>query len=105
MRENRDFVVPVNILTPLRAPCFLGPHDTLPCVLILVKTIKSLKGHSRISTSLTGCNCNYRTGLLDLNTGLDSHIFGLYTFCGYVCYAFLPSGSLLLTECEDCRKI
>ena len=34
MRENRDFVVPVNILTPLRAPRFLGPHDTLPCVLI-----------------------------------------------------------------------
>ena len=34
MRENRDFVVPVNILTPLRAPHFLGPHDTLLCVLI-----------------------------------------------------------------------
>jgi len=34
MRENRNFVVPVNILTPLRAPRFLGPHDTLPCVLI-----------------------------------------------------------------------
>ena len=34
MRENRDFVVPVNILTPLRAPRFLGPHNTLPCVLI-----------------------------------------------------------------------
>jgi len=34
MRENRDFVVPVNILTPLRAPRFLGPHDTLPCVLM-----------------------------------------------------------------------
>jgi len=36
MRENRDFVVSVNILTPLRAPRFLGLHDTLPCVLILV---------------------------------------------------------------------
>jgi len=34
MRENRDFVVPVNILTPLRTPRFLGPHDTLPCVLL-----------------------------------------------------------------------
>jgi len=38
MRENRDFVVPVNILTPLRAPRFLGLHNTLPlalpCVLI-----------------------------------------------------------------------
>jgi len=34
MRENRNIVVPVNILTPLRAPRFLGPHDTLPCVLI-----------------------------------------------------------------------
>ena len=35
MRENRDFVVPVNILTTLRTPRFLGPHDTLPCVLIM----------------------------------------------------------------------
>ena len=34
MHENHDFVVPVNILTPLRAYRFLGPHDTLPCVLI-----------------------------------------------------------------------
>ena len=34
MRENRDFVVPVNILTPLCVPRFLGPHNTLPCVLI-----------------------------------------------------------------------
>jgi len=34
MRENRDFVVPVNILTTFGTPRFLGPHDTLPCVLI-----------------------------------------------------------------------
>ena len=39
MRENRDFVVPVNILTPLRAPRFLGPHDTLPCVLMHVSIV------------------------------------------------------------------
>ena len=29
MRENRYFVVPVNTHSRLRAPCFLGPHDTL----------------------------------------------------------------------------
>ena len=35
MRENRNFVVPVNILTPVcTRPRLLGPHDTLPCVLI-----------------------------------------------------------------------
>jgi len=35
MRENRNFVVPVDILTPICArPRLLGPHDTLPCVLI-----------------------------------------------------------------------
>ena len=37
MHENRYFVVPVNILTSVSAhPGLLGPHDTLPCVLILV---------------------------------------------------------------------
>ena len=37
MRENRNFVVPVNILTPVCArPGLLGPHDTLPFVLIPV---------------------------------------------------------------------
>ena len=36
MRENRYFVIPVNIThSRLRAPRFLGPHDTLPCVLII----------------------------------------------------------------------
>ena len=34
MCENCDFDVTVNILTPLRVPCVLGLHDTLPCVLI-----------------------------------------------------------------------
>ena len=35
MRENRNFVVPVNILTPVCArPGLLGLHNTLPCVLI-----------------------------------------------------------------------
>ena len=43
MRENRDFVVPVNILTPLRAPRFLGPHDTLPCVLIMIRRGRIVK--------------------------------------------------------------
>ena len=38
MRENHDFVVPVSLR--LRVPCFLGPHDTLPCVLIPTTTIK-----------------------------------------------------------------
>ena len=28
MHENCDFVVPVDILTPLHMPHFLGPHDT-----------------------------------------------------------------------------
>ena len=32
MRENRNLVVPVNILTPFAQAT--GPHDTLPCVLI-----------------------------------------------------------------------
>ena len=40
MHENRDFVVPVNILTPLRTPRFLGPHDTLPCVLMIYNCAK-----------------------------------------------------------------
>ena len=31
--ENRNFVVPVNILTLFVCPIF-GPHDALPCVLI-----------------------------------------------------------------------
>ena len=39
MRENRNFVVPVSILTPLRAPRFLRPHDTLPCVLMTLVSI------------------------------------------------------------------
>jgi len=51
------------------------------CCPILVETIESLKGHGRINTSLTGCYYNHRTGLLDLNTGLDwcTHIFLVYT--------------------------
>ena len=42
MRENHDFVVPVNILTPLRAPSFLGPHGTPPCFLIILHIACSL---------------------------------------------------------------
>ena len=34
MRENRNFVAPVNLLTPFVHALFLGLHDTLPCVLI-----------------------------------------------------------------------
>ena len=41
MRENRDFVVPVNILTTFAHAPFLGPHDTLPCVLIMYGTYTS----------------------------------------------------------------
>ena len=37
MRENRDSVVPVNILTPFARTRFLGSHDTPPCVLIMRK--------------------------------------------------------------------
>jgi len=35
MHENNEFVVPVIYSLRLRASCFLGPHDTLLCVLIL----------------------------------------------------------------------
>jgi len=35
MRENRVLVLPVNILTVWHAG-FTWPHDTLPCVLIMV---------------------------------------------------------------------
>jgi len=45
MRENHDFVVPVNILTPLRTPRFLGPHDTLPCVLIYFHSARWCSTH------------------------------------------------------------
>ena len=34
MRENRNFVVPINILTLFAHAPFLGPHNTLQCVLI-----------------------------------------------------------------------
>ena len=37
MRENRDFFFPVNMLTVLNTPCFLGLHDTLPCVFEAIK--------------------------------------------------------------------
>ena len=36
MRENRDFVVPVNISLRLRAPRFLEPHDTLPFEMLII---------------------------------------------------------------------
>ena len=41
MRENWDFVLPVNILTPFASPPphFLGSHNTLLCVLILYKLV------------------------------------------------------------------
>ena len=35
MCENDVFVLPVNILTGV-ARRLLGPHDTLPCVLIII---------------------------------------------------------------------
>ena len=34
MRENGVFFTPVKYTLVYRAPWFLGPHDTLPCVLI-----------------------------------------------------------------------
>ena len=34
MRDNHDFVVPVNILILFARARFLGLHNTLPCVLI-----------------------------------------------------------------------
>ena len=37
IRENRIIVLPVNILTGV-AHQLLGPHDTLPCVLIYMST-------------------------------------------------------------------
>ena len=40
MRENRYFVVPVDILTPFAHAPFSWPHDTLPCVLILLPSFE-----------------------------------------------------------------
>ena len=34
MRENSVFFTPVKYTLVCRVPRFLGPHDTLPCVLI-----------------------------------------------------------------------
>ena len=34
IRANRNFIVPVNTLTPFAHASFLGPHYTLLCVLI-----------------------------------------------------------------------
>ena len=41
MRENHHFVVPVNVCAHM--PCFLGLHNTLPCVSITLDlTISSI---------------------------------------------------------------
>ena len=39
--ENCVFFLPVNILTGVTRR-LLGPHDTLPCVLITVKTVNKM---------------------------------------------------------------
>ena len=52
MCENDVFVLPVNILTGV-ARRLLGPHDTLPCVLIYIVNSKmSAKYHSQVKLSL-----------------------------------------------------
>ena len=53
MHENREFVVPVNILTPFLRTTFFGPHDMLPCV--LVNCLLCTCVHNQVMKSKTVC--------------------------------------------------
>ena len=56
MCENDVFVLPVNILTGV-ARQLLGPHDTLPCVLIYSTWVNHLQVYMEIGGML--CECIY----------------------------------------------
>ena len=85
MRENRDFVVPVNILTPLRAPRFLGPHDTTVCLDVTYHNY-SVKSHtSSCSLFSTAHQCS---GYLGWCLPRYSYVRILFRLCSATCPGF-----------------
>ena len=70
MRENRDFVVPVNILTPFAHVPFSWAHDTLPdaCKQATTVTNTDVYIRSTVSQILFTLNSLGAVGLVPVST-------------------------------------
>jgi len=67
MRENRVLVLPVNTLTVWRAG-FTWPHDTLPCVLIVIPNDGQYDTKSIDTTDTIQFSMSIDTKWVDINT-------------------------------------